>query len=305
MINTDIGQLDGDRWEQIIQSVFKRKYDTYQEMVASPGDLGIEGFVLEEGIVIQCYCPDEDYDTKTLYEKQRNKITKDLKKLDDNKDELVNYFGGTKIKQWIFITPRVAKHEIHAHARAKENVLQSYNLCFIDSECRVLVKDLGHYMEDIRKIQVVNGKQLSFSNNSGETILPPNMSNEYDKNITDKNKVRCYVNNEYREESHSRLNKLTKKQYLDGYEILRKIHIQSPEIYERIATLLNRFEDDVEEQSSTWEGNPQDLINYISEKLILRFEKDPHIAVVEYEDLTSIAKHMVSRWIAECPMRIV
>lgn len=83
MINTDIGPLDGERWEALIQSVFKRKYDTYQEMVPSPGDLGIEGFVLGEGIVIQCYCPDEDYDTKTLHEKQRDKITRDIKKLLD------------------------------------------------------------------------------------------------------------------------------------------------------------------------------------------------------------------------------
>ncbi|TOA28410.1 hypothetical protein CGK30_23380, partial [Vibrio parahaemolyticus] len=61
MFHTAIGPLDGDTWEGFIQAVFKKKYDNYQEMVASPGDLGIEGFVLHEGILIQCYCPDENY----------------------------------------------------------------------------------------------------------------------------------------------------------------------------------------------------------------------------------------------------
>ena len=76
--------MDGDKWESLIQAVFKRKYDTYQEMLASPGDFGIEGFVLNEGIAIQCYCPYRQYDTAPLYEKQRDKITTDLHKLETN-----------------------------------------------------------------------------------------------------------------------------------------------------------------------------------------------------------------------------
>lgn len=59
----------------------KYEVEGYQEMSAhTDGDLGIEGFT-RTGVVFQCYCPDEEYDSTKLYEHQRDKITKDLGKL--------------------------------------------------------------------------------------------------------------------------------------------------------------------------------------------------------------------------------
>ncbi len=304
MIHTDIGPLDGDKWEGLIQAVFKQKYDTYQDMVASPGDLGIEGFVINEGIMIQCYCPDEDYDTKTLYEKQRDKITADIKKLSTNEIEILKHIGDTKISQWLFITPRIAKHEIHAHARAKEKEIKAAEISFISNDIQILVKDLGHYIQDIRQQQIINGVQLSFSSANGEVITEPELTTEYDVNIQDKNRVRSFIKDTYKPQNHSRLNDLTKKFYLDGYDILRRIFNQSPELYERIAKLVNNFEVDVEEVSMSWEDSPQKLVTRVEEMLIERFGKDAHISTIEHEDLVSITKHMVAKWIAECPMRI-
>ncbi len=91
MIKTKYGIFDGDSWEEICQMCFKSKYydEGYQYMPALPnGDFGIEGFT-KSGKVFQCYCPDFDYDSKNLYEKQRDKITEDLNKLKKNEKELL------------------------------------------------------------------------------------------------------------------------------------------------------------------------------------------------------------------------
>jgi len=304
MIHTDIGPLDGDKWESLIQAVFKRKYDTYQDMVASPGDLGIEGFVLNEGIMIQCYCPDEDYDTGTLHEKQRDKITTDVKKLSKNAADLIKHIGDSKVSQWLFITPRIAKHDIHAHARKKEIEVKAVGLEFITNDFQILVKDLGHFIHDIRQQQMVGGEQLSFTKACGEIITEPELTTEYDENIREKNEIRSVVKEVYKPKNHDRLNELTKKSYLDGYDILRRIFNQSPELYERIAKLVNNFELDVEEVSMTWDDSPQKLVKWVEDKLIERFGKEPYISTIEHEDLVSITKHMVAKWIAECPMRI-
>ncbi len=304
MIQTEIGPLDGDKWEGLIQAVFKNKYDTYQEMVSSPGDLGIEGFVLKEGIMIQCYCPDESYNSGMLYDKQREKITTDLNKLSKNKKEILKHIGDCKISQWLFITPVVGKHEIHAHARKKEKEVRSAGLDFIAGDFQVLVKDLGHFIHDIRQQQFVSGEQLTFSSASGSVITEPELTTEYDDNIREKNKVRSVIRDVYKANNHARLNDITKKLYLDGYDILRRIFNESPELYERIAKLVNNFEDDVEVDSMTWEDTPQKLVATVEGRLIERLTKDSHISIIENEDLISIAKHMVAKWIAECPMRI-
>jgi hypothetical protein len=46
MYKTDLGPFDGNSWEMLCQMCFKQKYggDGYQEMLASPGDFGIEGY---------------------------------------------------------------------------------------------------------------------------------------------------------------------------------------------------------------------------------------------------------------------
>ncbi|EIO4601476.1 hypothetical protein LQM14_000706 [Vibrio parahaemolyticus] len=304
MFHTAIGPMNGDSWEEIIQAVFKRKYDTYQEMVASPGDLGIEGFVLDEGILIQCFCPDENYDNKTLYEKQRDKLTKDIGKLVSNEHELSKHFGEAKIHQWLFITPRLGKHEIHAHARAKEKEIKSAELSFIASDFRVLVKDLDAYLKEIKFQQQLESGFLSFTEFNGETISKPELTTDYDKNIIDKNQVRSKVKNVYKPKVHEMFNAKTKKHYLEGYGIFDTIFVQSPESYQRIAKIINNFEDDVEMMSATWEDKPQSLIEKVETMLIERLKKDPHVSLIQHEDLALISRHMVAKWIAECPMRI-
>ncbi|MCA2412799.1 hypothetical protein [Vibrio chemaguriensis] len=188
MIHTDVGLLDGDRWERLIQSVFKKRYDTYQDMVASPGDLGIEGFVLDEGIMIQCYCPDEEYSAGILHEKQRDKMTTDIGKLAKNEEALIKHIGDCKISQWLFITPRIGKHDIHAHARKQEAKVKEQGLAFIADDFQVLVKDLDYFIQDIRQQQVVNGQQLCFTSAKGEVIPEPELTTEYDENIDEKMK---------------------------------------------------------------------------------------------------------------------
>jgi hypothetical protein len=304
MIQTEIGPLDGDKWESLIQTVFKRKYDTYQHMTPSPGDLGIEGFVLHEGIMIQCYCPEENYDAGTLHNKQRDKITTDIKKLSKNKKEILERIGDCKVSQWLFITPRIGKHDIHAHARNKEEEVKAEELEFIADNFQVLVKDLGHFIHDIRQQQIIGGEQLTFSSASGEVITEPALTTEYDENIREKNKIRSVIKDIYKPKNHTRLNELTKKLYLEGYDILRRIFNQSPELYARIAKLVNNFEDDVETDSMTWEDSPQKLVASVEQRLIERLTKDAYISVIEHEDLVSITKHMAAKWIAECPMRI-
>lgn len=306
MIQTEIGPLDGDSWENLIQSVYKNRYrgGTYQKMPASPGDWGVEGIVLEEGIAIQCYCPDKNYSSAELYEKQRDKVTKDINKLVTYKKQLKKRLGSYQINQWILISPSIPKNDLMAHCRKMQEFIIQENLDFISEDFVVLYHDIFDYLREIREIQIVNGEKLCFTSKAISNISDPVNSTEYDKNIRDKNKVRSYVNMQYQPEDHEWLIQTTTNQYLSGYEVLRHIYQQSPELYSKLAKLLNNFEDDVEETSRFWQDTPQNLIDTLRQKLLDRFSRDSHISKVEHEDLEMIAKHMIARWIAECPMRI-
>jgi len=104
MLVTEYGNFDGNSWENTCQKIFKRKYgdDNYQEMPASPGDYGIEGVIKNTGIAIQCYCPDKNYTQKELYEKQRDKITKDLNKFKEYESHIEARIGEKKYQNGSF-----------------------------------------------------------------------------------------------------------------------------------------------------------------------------------------------------------
>lgn len=84
-----------------------------------------------------------------LYDKQRDKITKDVNKLSLYQDRLLQIFDGTKIKQWIFITPEYRMKEIVIHCNNKVKELMQLNLPFIDDDFRVIIHDIGNFTKEI------------------------------------------------------------------------------------------------------------------------------------------------------------
>lgn len=305
MINTDVGPLDGDSWEELIQLVYKRKYDTYQEMKASPGDYGIEGFVLSDGIAIQCYCPDEEYSTAELYKKQTAKINKDIKKLSTYESDIKSRLRDVKIKKWIFITPKKAKNGIHEYARKKETEVISLALDIVSPDFTILIHDIGFYLKEIRDIQLVRNEKLIFSNSENNGLKKIGDVTDYDENIHRKNEIRSYIKGSYREYTHEKLNDLTKDQFVLGDLLIRRVEKEQPQLYHALSRVINQYETEVEEISVTWEGKPAELIDKIRNELQGRFDREKVIFnSISNSDLCEIINHMVSKWIALCPLEI-
>lgn len=305
MLHTEIGSMDGNSWEEICQMVYKKKYPTYQEMVPSPGDWGIEGFMLGEGIAIQCYCPSREYDTSTLHSKQVKKITEDLNKLNQYQKEINGRIGNDKIKKWIFITPKIAKNELHKHVRNKEKEVKSWGLNILDENFQILLHDIDYYLKDFRDIQTLKGERIVFANSSEDSLVKVENCTEYEQNIDRKNKIRSNIKGSYHHSIHSKLNSITTDKFLLGDELIRTIEKQSPELYKSLNRVINQYENEIEEVSLTWEGTPSDLIEKASTQLKERLEKDGSIGdVIADSDLSRIVDHMISKWIALCPLEI-
>lgn len=163
MIQTKYGTFDGDSWEYLCQLVFKLKYKDrqYQEMVASPGDFGIEGFTKLDGIAFQCYCPDNHYTQQELYIKQRDKITIDLGKLKKYESEIQRRLGGTTLKEWVFVTPTITDNELLRHAQSKQEDVVSWGLSIIDPNFKVLLQDADFFAKEINELQSSQSKKIT------------------------------------------------------------------------------------------------------------------------------------------------
>ncbi|WP_204378469.1 hypothetical protein [Agaribacterium haliotis] len=272
-------------------------------MPASPGDFGIEGFVLNKGIAIQCYCPDKHYTQKELYENQRDKITDDLNKLKLYESDILERIGNRKISKWIFITPQVNNHRLLRHATNKAQEIQSWRLDLLDENVEVLIHDAGFYATEIRELDITEGKKVSFIPREPLQQADPSQYTEYDENIARKNSYRCLdEQGNLNLRKHQKLNERTSDNWINGDKDLKKIESEASEIFFKLEKCFTQFQIEVEEICITWTDTAEKLVEKVRSELKLRIKE----AVPELNDTDrhKLANSMVSRWIALCPLEL-
>lgn len=112
------------------------------------GDAGVEGFSLS-GNAYQCYAPDELCSKADLCEKQKKKITQDIKKFIENKGKLESIFGDTKIRRWILVVPKHISKDLIAHANKKALEVVAAGLSYVnDVDFRLLIWDREEFSKE-------------------------------------------------------------------------------------------------------------------------------------------------------------
>lgn len=303
MFTTPYGPFDGNSWERLCQLVFKRKFaeDSYINIPATPGDYGLEGFTKTTGCGYQCYCPDKSYPTRVLYEKQRDKITTDLKKLQTNEADLKKLLGPTKLRRWHLVTPTISHNDLLKHAQTKEAEVRGWGLSILEPDFQVLVHDGDHYAAEIQEMLLATGQAMNFGGLS--TTLPQVDVGAamYQANVARKTRAR-FEGRFAPDKVDSLTEKITKqtlKEFLEHDAHFRRINDEAPTVHSRLAKLINGYEAYVVEACATWEGTPQELTDKIRDGLTNRIANELAPAIDETE-AALIARLMISRWIAVC-----
>lgn len=295
-----MGAFNGSTWEATIQFVLKAKFgvDGYQHVPATPGDFGIEGFTKHTGLAFQCYCPDTHYERKELNKKQQDKITKDLKKLMINQTSLQGILGGTKIKDWYFITPEIAHNALLTHAQKKQNEVRAWGLPHLDENFTVLVQDIGFYTHEINQHRLTMGAPISIGQDKQSIPKVNDSPTAYDENLQRKTKLRMIGKDE---RPTAALFSKTRDTFLDHDGFFQTLYEKAPQTYFQVAKTLNGFEKDVDEWSMTAAGTPDELVKEIREHLSKRLLSDDQLRI----DATltdDIVRRTVARWLAVCQL---
>ena len=304
MFSTKHGVFSGKTWESLCQLAFKMRYEAegYQQMPADPGDFGLEGFTLNSGYGFQCYCPEKQYDSAELYEKQRDKITADLNKLKKNQHEIKKRIGNKTLCKWVFVTPVCDKNLLLVHARVKEKEVQGWKLPILDDDFTVHIHDVDFYSVEIGKIRLIDGTSLSFDDEPPE--LPPLVgpSDLYESNIKRKSEFRLAQNGQPVSRTKlERLYDMTLKSFLECDAQLRRINSTAPTVYFRLVRLINEFENEVMEKSATSVSTPEELTDALRESLSSRISSELGNAICP-TDATKVARMVVARWLAVCAL---
>lgn len=306
MIKTEYGNFDGDRWEDVCQIIFKRRYenDSYFEIPATPGDYGIEGFT-RSGKAFQCYCPDEHYSSSELYEKQRDKITKDLKKLKTFESQLSNKLGGTLIKQWFFVSPMNSKNDLVDHCTKKRDEVKSWGLSIIDNaNFEVIPADIGFLKPEIHQVLKIDERKID--------IVPTEITTEEDK-LKWKDKKISLVENAQRKHKarfaptannlDKNVDSLTEKSishFLEGNDILKKWQSDYPDDYEKFIKIISQVEEQVIEECMFQEKDNNSLYRSFA-KMVENKIKDS-FPYLDNTMIMNLCNQVMADWILRCPI---
>jgi hypothetical protein len=306
MIKTEFGTFDGNKWESVSQLCFKNNFreESYQEIKATPGDYGIEGFT-RTGKVFQCYCPNEHYSTNGLYENHRDKITKDLKKLKTYEKQLEKILGTTRIKKWYFVTPIYAKNDIVQHCSQKKEEVKSWNLSIIDNN------DFEVIFEDISFLHPFLNTAIENSKIKIDVI--PETQIEYHDKLKWKDSKISLIENSQNKNAHrisssstnfdSNLDKLVDinvQNYLEGNNILIKWKEDYSLDYENFLNITSVIESEIEERCITNTKEPSEL--YEEFRVLLKSELQNSFKNLAPQMISKLTNWALADWIFRCPI---
>lgn len=296
-MKTSLGQMDGDMWEEYCQKILRLRYEDYQKVPAQfGGDYGIEGFT-RSGIVFQCYCPDEDPSGRDLYKKQRDKITRDIKKLVKNASAISALGAGT-IREWHFLTPDYNNRNLLSHCRSKESEVRSKSLETVHSGFTICIKTDDTYMLE-RQIYI----------GAGGPRVPPSGEEppleELEKLLTSDNKIVLNIKTKLEKlalASRHRADLIIQsvKGYIVGKYELQILNEKFPSTYESVVQLKSATESQLPIllSGSDNHGNIlRDILQGYEGKLSTEFSGSLSSALI-----TRLSTEAISDWLRRYPL---
>lgn len=297
-MKTILGQMDGDAWEEYCQKLLRLRYSDYQEVPAQfGGDYGIEGFT-RSGLVFQCYSPDEEPSGKDLYEKQRDKISTDIKKLIKNATKISALGAGT-IKEWHFLTPNYNSRHLLSHCRKKESELLSKSLKTVHNGFTIYIKTEDDYIRE-RQIYLGTGGhrvQPSFED-------PP--MNELEKFLTSNNEIvlniktkleKLAIDSDYRDN----LTRNLVSGYVVGQNELENLNEKFPSTYQSVVQLKSSTQSQLAIQMLSCSDNHGTILHNIlrdyEDKLRTDFSNSLSSALIK-----RLSTEAISDWLGRCPL---
>ncbi|MBS5934795.1 MAG: hypothetical protein KIC94_18180 [Clostridiales bacterium] len=272
-------------------------------MPASPGDYGIEGYTSDTGWAFQCYCPEKHYERTELYDKQRDKITTDLRKLKDYAQELQTRLGSTKISRWVFVTPEIDRNALLAHAKAKEAEVRAWKLPILTDDFTVLLHDGDHYLVEINEVRAACGEALVFDDTAPVLAALTGQQEQYEINVHRKSGYRLAEKAQV-PDFQTRVQMLSQRtieQFLEADGYFRRVASASPMTHVRLIRLINEYEQYVIETSATWSGTAEELTIQVRDGLakIISDELAPEF---DKANTLKVARYMTARWLAVCEL---
>jgi hypothetical protein len=296
-------EISGHAWDAATKRWLTLKYpNDFQSVPATDkGDAGIEGYCISEREVFQSYAPLAMLDTKTMYEKQRDKLTEDTGKFVRNRTRLEKILPkGFRVRRYEFLVPELRSSDLLAHANKKAEEVRNANLPYVDPEFAILVRDKSYFEPQIVQESNLLLVRLHLENRDVTTEEITDWSSGHNEGVANLDrKIGLYT-------SLRRLSDIARKrQYwveakIRAENALTKLRAHSEELWEKLWGVKQAREQLLASQYGEDSGKPESQVRSISNQLAL--DMIGRVPNLERLDADMLAEGLVGEWLQNCKL---
>jgi hypothetical protein len=295
-------QWSGEEWDEYVSRLLIRKYHTaYQRVPAAHGgDLGIEGFS-RDGRVYQCYAHQGQLRVADRYEKQRRKMTADIRKFVGNGTHICEIVGEMTIEEWVFVVPEHDSRHLNSHAAAKQELVREAGIACVSPDFRISIVTDDYFETERRELIAAGLGDLALQESEPSedelqewqgrnTPLVEEMERKLDK---------LHRLGVLTSDSVSSLQSKLIRDFVRGESVLETVRTDYPEIWEIFRRVKRTQEYKLEGASLLSESHLQRLRTAIEELEERITEAIPTLGDLERQWLTWST---VADWLMRCPL---
>ncbi len=245
----------------------------------------------------QCYAVEEPVDIATRAERQKKKITTDLRKLLANHAEVGKMFHGQPIKHWVLIAPLHDSKEVNLHCAKKTKDLRAAGCATLDPVIEVLIQDASAFPNDAVAMGMSALSKVSLSiptPSQGELETWAAGSSDLLANATQKLKKRATAD---------QLDEAVAgavRSFLQGNAVLDALRSGAPDLHEKVVSAIKSRARRLEFAGPTAGGSAGEILRAELEALIAAMSAAaPSLST---ENAEQIAYGSICEWIMRCPL---
>lgn len=292
----------GREWQDYCMMLLSRRYalsnaHTLQRVPdRDRGDLGLEAFS-HDGCAFQCYAAEEPLSTRARYEKQRDKLTRDLAKLNKRREDVAALLGNVMIHRYVFMVHTHDSKELIRHGHAQAATVTSWQLPFIDPSFSVVIETDEDYRAERAEIHAIPAPLI------GPVEVAPQARAEWAEANTGLHQTaRTKLENVIPSAAtlDTVLDSLTRK-YLEGENSLERLREIQPQLHSRLLAARADKEGLLELEYSGPLAQTRGLMNTIASEFA--GELASQNPTLEIELAKTLAWAAVADWLMRCPLR--
>lgn len=299
----EIWTKSGEEWQDLIVQLLKIRSATGDFLEVPDrvkGDCGLEGFS-RDGCAYQCYANENPYcTTAELTNKQKAKITRDLRKLVKRKDDLVSILGQTVIRRWVLVVPKWDDKSVLIHAQKKVAELVAAGLPFISPDCGPAVVTLDDFKVEHIKLAGTTREYLHLPNEEIPPVVVGEWLSSAESQLVQNITAKCAslsadpgTSQELRDEYV--------RHYLRGQSALDEIKRRWPDMYEKCMGAKRQTEQFLRSECLIGDVQPGiRLANTLNELLANLNDIFPGLSK---HNAKEICYGTLADWLMRCPLR--